>query len=106
MMNQPNLKIRLSPVSEGVSIVKDMVQLTYNGAMYEEKAERLHKLMETFALAEIRPVYEPQLREADPGYVLTVEDVASNDETPMAEAYWAATSLFFRRVFQACAAAA
>lgn len=97
---------RRSPVQEGVEIVQRIVQL--GATTYDQDIARLHELMSRFAFAEIREQYENHLRETDPDYVLTVEEVTdeANENTPMAEAYWAATSAFFRKVYQAAAAAA
>lgn len=96
---------RKSPVQEGVELVQRMVQ---GGEADQALVNRLHELMSRFAFAEIRSEYEGHLRETARGYVLTIEEVTdeSNEHTPMAEAYWAATSLFFRKVYQAAAAAA
>lgn len=96
----------LSPVQQGVNIVTEMAQLGMSGERYGESVSALHTLMAESAFAEIRGEYQEHMREVDPAYVLTLEEVTSeaNEGTPMAEAYWAATSKFFRRVYQACAA--
>jgi hypothetical protein len=96
----------LSSVQAGVQIVQNMVQC--GGCDYASQSEDLFGLMQSFAFEEIRAEYEAHLREADPSYVLTLDEVIAeeNDGTPMAQAYWAATSLFFRKVYQAAAAAA
>jgi hypothetical protein len=103
MMVEP---ARLSPVQNGVQLVTEMVMLGMGGSEYEARVAQLHMIMAEAAFAEIRPEYQAHLREADPDHVLTLEEVTSeaNEGTPMAEAYWAATSRFYRRVFQACAA--
>lgn len=102
-------QIKLSPVQQGVAHVQNIIQAGMEGARYEEAVEDLHRQMSAFAMAYVREKgYEAHLKEADPDYVLTVEEVTSewNEDTPMAECYWEGTSLFFRRVFQAAAAAA
>lgn len=102
------IETRKSPVQEGVELVQNMVQADMSPGAYGAAIERLHSLMSKFAMHEIRSEYEAHMRETDPGYVLTLEEVTadSNEDTPMAHAYWAATSLFFRKVFQAAAVSA
>jgi hypothetical protein len=91
-----------------VQIIQNMLQCGMSGAGYEHELENLHGLMAEWAFAQMREQYEQHLREADPSYLLTIEEVTSeeNENTPMAEAYWAATSAFYRKVYQALAAAA
>jgi hypothetical protein len=98
----------LSPIQAAVQITQNMLQCGMSGADYERDIENLHGLMSEYAFDQIRDQYQGHMREADPDYVLTLEEVLSdeNDDTPMALAYWAATSAFFRKVYQAAAAAA
>lgn len=98
----------LSPIQAAVQIVQNMIQCGMEGARYEQQMSDLHALMAEWALGQIRAEYEQHMREVDPDYVLTLAEVTdeANENTPMAEAYWAATSAFFRKVYQACAAAA
>lgn len=85
-----------------------MAQCGMGGDDYERESGNLFGLMSEFAFNEIRDQYQTHLRETDPDYVLTLDEVLheDNENTPMALAYWAATSLFFRKVYQAAAAAA
>jgi hypothetical protein len=95
----------LTPVQQGVQIVTEMAQLGMSGERYAESVSALHTLMAEAAFAEIRN---------GPGDIgimlkteqLTLEQVTSEEMegSDVAEAYWAATSRFFRRVYQACAA--
>lgn len=103
-MNPPGL----SPVQAAVQIVQNMLQCGMTGDEYVSQSENLHGLMADFAFGEVRDEYQAHMREADPSYVLTLDEVTheDNENTPMALAYWAATSLFFRKVYQAAAAAA
>jgi hypothetical protein len=96
---------RLSPVQNGVQIVTEMVQLGMSGPEYEKRVAELHMIMAEAAFAEIRN------GPGDLGIMLkaeemTLEQVTSEEMegSDVAEAYWAATSRFYRRVFQACAA--
>lgn len=98
----------LSPVQAAVQIAQNMLQCGMTGDEYVKQSENLHGLMSEFAFAQVREDYEPHMREADPDYVLTLDEVLheDNENTPMALAYWAATSVFFRKVYQAAAASA
>lgn len=89
----------LSTVQAGVQIVQSMVQCGCGSDSYQEQSNNLFGLMDDFAMAEIKANGFPQATAA------VVEDEA-NENSPMTEAYWAATSLFFRKVYQAAAAAA
>lgn len=103
------MQVKLSPVQQGVAHVQNIIQAGMEGARYEEALNDLHQQMSAFAMTHVREKgYEAHMRETDPDYVLTVEEVTSeaNEETPMAECYWEGTSIYFRRVFQAAAAAA
>lgn len=99
----------LNPVQIGVKIVQDVMICGTDGPDYEKQLATLHGVMSDFAMREIKTNNPRELAEIGkaPGNVL-VEDVTSeeNENTAIAEAYWAATSMFFRKVFQACAAAA
>lgn len=98
----------LSPIQRAVQIVQNMIQCGMASTSYYTEISTLHGLMSAWALEQIRGDYEPHMREVDPDYVLTLDEVTSeaNENTPMALAYWAATSMFFRKVYQAAAAAA
>lgn len=98
----------LSPIQAAVQIVQNMIQCGMQPITYAQQMEDLHALTAEWALGQIRAEYEQHMREVDPDYVLTLAEVTNeaNENTPMAEAYWAATSAFFRKVYQACAAAA
>lgn len=98
----------LGTVQAAVQITQNILQCGMCGETYERDVETLHGLMSEFAFNEMRDEYQAHMREADPSYVLTLDEVTheDNENTPMALAYWAATSLFFRKVYQACAAAA
>lgn len=90
----------LTPTQIGVNIIQQIVQLGMEGASYERSLNDLHGVMSDYAMAECRA----NGMSAD----LTLEQVTSDemDASPEAEAYWRQTSAFFRKVFQACAAAA
>lgn len=95
-----------SPVQEGVEIVTQLVQLGTD--RYPELVRRLHQLMQRFALDAIHEQYEPTWRreaQERQSFAEFVLDEANEDE-PFALAYWAATSAFFRKVYQAAAASA
>lgn len=99
----------LSSVQAGVQIVQAMVQCGMNGAAYEGQSDDLFGLMQSFAMDELRNNHQADIVAA--GYrveSVDIEDVThdSNENTPMALAYWAATSVFFRKVYQAAASAA
>lgn len=100
----------LSPVQAGVQIVQNMVQCGMDGKHYTREIESLHALMADFAMRELRANHAALIRETlevrDP-HGVTVEDVTDeqHENTAMAEAYWAATSLFFRKVYSAAASA-
>ncbi len=105
MVEATQPQARLSPIQEAVQLTQNIVQAGEHGM---DNVNKLHALMSNWAFAQMRTEYEQQLREADPDYVLTIEEVLdeANEDTPMAAAYWAATSTFFRKVYQACAASA
>ncbi len=107
-MNNPVQAPGLSTIQAAVQIVQNMVQCGMSGPDYEADVGNLHGLMSEFAFGQMRAEYEGHLREADTAYVLTLDEVLAeeNETTPMALAYWAATSAFFRKVYQAAAAAA
>ena len=95
---------RPSPVQQGVTIMQNLVLAGTTGERYVAEVNRLHGLMADFAMAELR---------TNSGFTIAAENMTAEqvtseniDGTPMAEAYWAATSLYFRKVFQAAAAAA
>lgn len=99
MASDTNPKI-LSATAQAVQLVQDMVQCGMTGARYEDEVSTLHALMSEFAMQECRANgMRPEL---------TLEWVTheDNENTPEAEAYWRQTSVFFRKVFQAAAAAA
>lgn len=98
----------LSPIQAAVQIIQNMLQSGMDGETYVRESQNLFGLMAEWSLGQIREQYETHMREVDPDYVLTLDEVTSedNENTPMAEAYWAATSAFFRKVYQAAAAAA
>lgn len=100
-----NVAPGLSPIQAAVQIVQNVIQC---GSSQSKELDDLHALMSAWAFDQIKDEYQAHMREVDPEYVLTVEEVTdeANENTPMAEAYWAATSAFFRKVYQACAAAA
>jgi hypothetical protein len=107
-MMQAMIPPGLSPVQAAVQIIQNMLQCGMSGVEYERNLRDLHGLMADYAFAGMRHSYELHLRETNPDYVLTIEEVTSeeNENTPMAEAYWAGTSAFYRKVYQALAAAA
>lgn len=88
----------LGPVQAGVQIVQDMIQCGMSGQDYEAQLRALHMLMSDFARREMRGIYAQDL-------IDTATD-EENENDPAALAYWAATSLFFRRVYSASASAA
>lgn len=89
----------LSTTQAGVQIVQNMVQCGCGASDYEQQSDDLFGLMSEFAIREIQANGFPQA-------TLEIATNEANENTPMAEAYWAATSLFFRKVYQAAAAAA
>lgn len=98
MTDTPTDAPGLSTTQAGVQIVQRMAQCGMAGADYERDSNDLFGLMSEFAMREIQADFpQATLEQA------THED---NENTPMAEAFWAATSLFFRKVYQAAAAAA
>ncbi len=88
----------LSTTQAAVQIVQNMTQCGMNGAHYEKQVEDLHALMAEWAIREIQKDH--------PGVTVEQATHEDNEMQPYAEAYWAATSSFFRKVFQACAAGA
>ena len=88
----------LSTTQAAVQIVQNMVQCGMEGARYEQQMSDLHALMAEWAIREIQKDH--------PGVTLEQATHVDNELQPYAEAYWAATSAFFRKVFQACAAGA
>lgn len=94
----------LSPVQQGVQIVTEMVQLGMSKAAYEEKVGALHGLMADAAVAEIRSALPEHVSIMAPQAIYDYVTAEENEGSIEAEAYWAATSKFFRRVYQACAA--
>lgn len=88
----------LSTTQAAVQIVQNMVQCGMEGARYEQQMSDLHALMAEWAIREIQKDH--------PGVTLEQATHEDNELQPYAEAYWAATSAFFRKVFQACAAGA
>jgi len=91
----------LSNVQMGVQIVQEIVQLGMQGDRYEKQIQDLHAHMSDFAMTELRSV--GLIDRTVPVEVVTDEQ---NETTRMAEEYWRQTSVFFRKVFQACAAGA
>ena len=91
----------LSNVQMGVQLVQNMIQCGMNGAEYERRLQDLHAHMSDFAMTEFRSV--GLIDRTVPVEVVTDEQ---NETTRMAEEYWRQTSVFFRKVFQACAAGA
>lgn len=102
---------RKSPVQEGLDLTLEIIIGGTDPAHYREGSDRLHELMSRFAVNQLRnDGWEQRMRteQDDQDFVLTAENCTCEEaeNTPLAEAYWAATSSYFRRVFQAAAAAA
>lgn len=97
MANEPQAP-GLSTIQAAVQIVQNTVQCTMDGRSYEKQMEDLHGLMAEWSIREIQKDH--------PGVTLDQATHEDNELQPYAEAYWAATSAFFRKVYQACAAAA
>jgi hypothetical protein len=99
----------LSTIQAAVQIIQNMAQCGMSGADYERDIENLHGLMSEHAFRELRTNNPREIAAA--GYApssLQLIEVTheQNENTAMAEAYWAHTSAFFRKVYQALAAAA
>jgi hypothetical protein len=108
---------RKSPVQEGVELVQAMTIAglpctlePHSGAEYRTALRRLHQLMQRFALDSIYEQYEDMwLSDKAVSERLSFGEWVchkDHENEPFAKAYWAATSSYFRRVFQAAAAAA
>lgn len=100
---EPAVAVRLSPIQRAVQLVTELVQL--GTSHYAEATAELHKLMRDWS-------YDQLVRERpglEPGAQVPPLDVLLGDEwenDPCTVAYWANTSAFFRKVYQASAAAA
>ena len=94
---------RLSPVAEAVQIVQ---AVCVTGASdHQEQIQRLHSLMRTWALQSAKDAGDIPA-DMTLTAALLGDDPSAEDEPATATAYWRETSAFFRKVFQACAAAA
>lgn len=94
---------RLSPIAEAVQIIQNVVVMGTSNPT--EQIERLHALMRDWAYASAKangdiPADMPLTA------ALLGDDPNAEGEPATATAYWRETSAFFRKVFQACAAAA
>lgn len=106
MTNIPGAKLSL--VQEAVQIVQNIVQCGMDPSSYADEIQNLHCGMAAYALDEVRkafPGYIPK-EVGYQGLVEEVEFVCRDEVHPAYETYWAATSTFFRKVYQAAAAAA
>jgi hypothetical protein len=99
---------QLSPVQRGVEIVTNISQLGCSSDHYQQQIEELHELMAQAATNEVREALGDRLPESVRVMPVSVAALwfsgEENEGSPEAEAYWAATSKFFRRIYQACAA--
>jgi hypothetical protein len=104
----PAIETRQSPVQLATQIVQELV-MGGNMGREGQAVNDIHQQMQHFAMAKLRTEgWEANLREGNPDFVLTPEYVLAEEreDTDLALAYWEGTSLFFRKVFQAAAAAA
>lgn len=102
MMNQPTTG-RLSPIAEAVQIVQNVCVTGTSDS--EAQVARLHELMRTWSLQAAKDAGDiPQ--DMSMAAAMLGDDPNSEDEPATAAAYWRETSAFFRKVFQAAAAAA
>jgi hypothetical protein len=99
----------LGPVQIALQLVQNVVICGMDGASYVADLSRIHEEMAAYAIGQLRSNgWEANIREGNPDFVLTVDYVTAEEreDSDIALAYWAETSAFFRKVFQAAAAAA